>query len=618
MQYLRRFVATRVVKRWRKGVLNAAFGTWREHASEQRRLMGFTKKVLKHWKHRTIAAAFATWHAHASEQKEQKAICTRVLCHMLNRKLSIAFDTWREHVSAQKRMETVCGRIIAKMLNGKLAAAFVTWCDYAKEQRHMQDVCSRVLLKMVHRGLSVAFLTWHSNVMDFQQQLSIVEKVALRMDSLLLCRALGSWVHYIAEKRRLTMALTKTLLRMLNSKIASVFDGWASKTVTVKHQAETLCRVGRRWYHQGLATAFQAWCHHMAIVSAKDLAIRRVAALDKLTTESGQQSGWNKDKRSSRTWSLPGDDPIIRLERLGKRISPDLLERWTDLAQTRANATSGKACPRCQNGVVLSSPLAPLLEQTRELRTILKETKLTRVQNSGYVGLVVTTSSPPHAVEVLDLMDINMVKQGEPGYCNETIRPGDRILCIDGRDAQTKSLDQLHEMLRGELHSSVTLDMMRPGTERVFTVKCCRHRNHEYTIGESIMQQTHWLATTPRVSTFVGLSVGDERLPPVEQRASWAVSFDEPRGPLVRPLAITESPTRMRNSLLDDVVSPIIDVASSRSDNINRMKGTSLTEVCIRKLTLTIDAIGGTCTRVALMPHRANMCIVLASRVSSN
>ncbi|MFN9904189.1 MAG: hypothetical protein ACK55Z_36500, partial [bacterium] len=81
------------------------------------------------------------------------------------------------------------------------------------------------------------------------------------------------------------MALTKTLLRMLNSKIASVFDGWASKTVTVKHQAETLCRVGRRWYHQGLATAFQAWCHHMAIVSAKDLAIRRVAALDKLTTE---------------------------------------------------------------------------------------------------------------------------------------------------------------------------------------------------------------------------------------------------------------------------------------------------------------------------------------------
>jgi len=592
MRFVRRFVAARIFKRWRNGGLNAAFGIWREHASEQRRLVGITKKVLKHWKHRATAAAFESWHAHASEQKEQKALCTRVLRHMLNRKSSMAFDTWREHSSAQKRMETVCGRIVAKMLNGRLAAAFVTWCDRAKVQRHMQDVCSRVLLKMVHRGLSVALFTWHSNVKDLQQQHRNVEKVALRIKNVLLCRTLGSWVHYFAEQRRLTMAFTKTLLRMLNSKIASVFDGWASKTVTVKHQTEMLCRSARRWYHQGIATAFQAWCHHMAIVSANDLAIRRVAALGKLTTESGQQSGLNKDKRSSRAWSLPGDDPIIRLE-IGTRMSPGLLERWTDIAHTRANAMSGKACPRCQNRIVLSSPLSPLLEQTRELRTILKETKMTRVQKSGYVGLVVT-SLPPHAVEeVVDLVDINMVKQGEPGYCNEIIRPGDLILCIDGHDAQTKSLDQLHEMLRGELHSVVTLDMMRPGTERVFTVKCCRHRNHEYTIGESIMQQTHWLATTPRSSTSVGLRIGDERLPPA--RAPWSVSSDEPRGPLVRPLAITESPTKMRNSLLDDVVSPIIDAASSRSDYISRMKVTSLTEVSIRKLTLTIEANGGTC-----------------------
>jgi hypothetical protein len=31
-------VAARVVKRWRNGELNAAFGMWREHANEQRRL----------------------------------------------------------------------------------------------------------------------------------------------------------------------------------------------------------------------------------------------------------------------------------------------------------------------------------------------------------------------------------------------------------------------------------------------------------------------------------------------------------------------------------------------------------------------------------------------------
>ena len=111
-------------------------------------------------------------------------------------------------------------------------------------------------------------------------------------------------------------------------------------------------------------------------------------------------------------------------------------------------------------------------------------TKLSRLQNPAYLGLVVTTN-PPHAVmEVEDLMDMNMVKQGEPGYSNEVVNPGDLILSIDGHEAQTASLDRIHEMLRGELHSAVALDLLRPSTNTMFTVRCCRHRNHEYSNGD--------------------------------------------------------------------------------------------------------------------------------------
>lgn len=46
----------------------------------------------------------------------------------------------------------------------------------------------------------------------------------------------------------------------------------------------------------------------------------------------------------------------------------------------------------------------------------------------GYVGLEVT-SAPPHAVMMaLDVLDANFIAQGSPGYSNEPVLPGDRLL----------------------------------------------------------------------------------------------------------------------------------------------------------------------------------------------
>ena len=44
-----------------------------------------------------------------------------------------------------------------------------------------------------------------------------------------------------------------------------------------------------------------------------------------------------------------------------------------------------------------------------------------------------------------------MMRQGERGYSNEIIAPGDLILQIDGRDAQMVSVDDLHKMLNGKI-----------------------------------------------------------------------------------------------------------------------------------------------------------------------
>jgi len=47
-------------------------------------------------------------------------------------------------------------------------------------------------------------------------------------------------------------------------------------------------------------------------------------------------------------------------------------------------------------------------------------------------------------------MDINMVRQGQPGYTNEEVRTGDLILKIDGRDVRNVSSHALQILLKGK------------------------------------------------------------------------------------------------------------------------------------------------------------------------
>ena len=52
-------------------------------------------------------------------------------------------------------------------------------------------------------------------------------------------------------------------------------------------------------------------------------------------------------------------------------------------------------------------------------------------------------------MQVDDLVDVNMVRQGSPGYSNSIVEVGDVFVSVDGRDVQGSSLDELHHMLRG-------------------------------------------------------------------------------------------------------------------------------------------------------------------------
>lgn len=117
----------------------------------------------------------------------------------------------------------------------------------------------------------------------------------------------------------------------------------------------------------------------------------------------------------------------------------------------------------------------------------------------GHVGLEVTLE-PPHAVvAVQDLLDPNFIRQGMPGYSNEHVLPGDRILEVDGHDAESISVAELRNLLKGAIYTSCELVLARAqdglwqeewsGRARdahVFSVQVLRHRYHEFDVMDGV------------------------------------------------------------------------------------------------------------------------------------
>jgi len=92
----------------------------------------------------------------------------------------------------------------------------------------------------------------------------------------------------------------------------------------------------------------------------------------------------------------------------------------------------------------------------------------------GYVGLRLSQVAPYKVVLVKNVMDSNYVKQGMPGYSNEKISPGDRLITVNGRECITTNLDGIHKMLKGFAHTEVVLTLVRADGS-VYTCRVIRH-----------------------------------------------------------------------------------------------------------------------------------------------
>jgi len=81
---------------------------------------------------------------------------------------------------------------------------------------------------------------------------------------------------------------------------------------------------------------------------------------------------------------------------------------------------------------------------------------------------------------VRDLLGLNGKLQGETGYLNPAVRPGDTLFAINGRYCEHQDMGFLHEALRGPRLTAVSLTFRRARTGETYNIRVLRHKPHEF------------------------------------------------------------------------------------------------------------------------------------------
>lgn len=83
-------------------------------------------------------------------------------------------------------------------------------------------------------------------------------------------------------------------------------------------------------------------------------------------------------------------------------------------------------------------------------------------------------------MQVHHLLDSDGHHHDAPGYSNPHIAPGDRILRVDDMQCENVSVETLHRMLSGVVHTQAKISLARISDGTSYTVTVLRHKYHEF------------------------------------------------------------------------------------------------------------------------------------------
>jgi hypothetical protein len=415
---------------------------------EKKRLRSVAKKVVAHWTNRLMTLALNTWWDEVVRtRKAAKAILMWV-----HAALGRALRAWDLTVMDKKRLRALAIRVVMRWANCALAKAWETWYEEHVRIVRLRNLNAKTLQRWLNMVLSKAFTKWFEESVRARK----AGKAVKMLQNHALVRAWRTWQFMVMDLKRLRGLMSKALRRSKNRALTQAWQSWYDERIKCVKLMQLKARVLMRWQKRTLTKAYEKWWSELR---RSRIARRTVANFMRKTL-----------CKTWRTWEgnvAPGQDGVCPV--CGRKDEDidgceeamhehEQIEKELDKSENLLANVEAAEAPS-------DAPSAKPVVITEE---------------GAFVGLQVT-EVPPHFVkQVDDLVDRNFVRHDQPGYRNPKIVPGDRILQVNGRDAEHATLDALHKMLKGPLHSTVLLSLARADTGERYTVEALRHGKYSF------------------------------------------------------------------------------------------------------------------------------------------
>ena len=122
----------RVIARWARREVGAAFDAWKASVSNHKRVAMLGTRIVGHWTHLSLSRAYETWHYHAYELALSRDLLRRTAARMSMREVSLAFVSWKDNAVRQRRARLMCERMVQHWRHRCAAGAFEGWHLHAK------------------------------------------------------------------------------------------------------------------------------------------------------------------------------------------------------------------------------------------------------------------------------------------------------------------------------------------------------------------------------------------------------------------------------------------------------------------------------------------------------
>jgi len=479
VERLRKMMARMAMKKWMNASLLRAWNKWRYELRRTR----LAKKVVKRWTHRALSKAWLACVLMVLEKKRLRSVAKKVVAHWTNRLMAQALNTWWDEVVRTRKT----AKAILMWVHAALGRALRAWDLMVMEKKRLRALTIRVVMRWANRALAKAWETWYEEHVRILRLRNLKAKTLQRWLNIVLSKAFTKWFEELVRARK----ARKAVKMWRNHTLGRAWRTWQFKVMDLKRLRGLMSKALRRWKNRALSQAWQSWYdEHIKCVRLMELKAQVLMRWQKRTMTKAYQKWWSELRRSR-----------IARRTVANFMRKTLCKTWRTWEGNVAPPGKNGVCPVC--GKKDEDNDGSWEEAMHEHEQIEKELAVT--EEGGFVGLQVT-EVPPHFVkQVNDLVDRNFVRHDQPGYRNPKIVPGDRILQVDGRDAEHATLDALHKMLKGPLHSTVLLSLARVDTGERYTVEALRHGKYSFD-GPSGLPQSMKDAVSQRSTGSVGRS----------------------------------------------------------------------------------------------------------------